>query len=141
MISSRIGFDTFGPTTVVGFVTDAGIEVCTGTVVRTADVVYTRAVVYIGDVVHARRVDYTGAVVHAADAVYTGAVVYTALRRSDGKAAVCGFNSVGQCDVLALEDGRTYTHVAAGDCHTALLRSPTKALQRIYSPAFFKDQG
>ena len=43
--------------------------------------------------------------------------------RSDGTAAACGDNGHGQCDVPALEDGLTYTHVAAGGYHTVLLRS------------------
>ena len=37
--------------------------------------------------------------------------------------AACGDNEHGECDVLALERGLTYTSVAAGGGHAVLLRS------------------
>ena len=47
---------------------------------------------------------------------------------SDGRAAACGFNLHGQCNIPPLRLGLTYVHVAAGYGHTVLLRSDGAAV-------------
>eukprot|EP00438_Fugacium_kawagutii_P027414 Skav212003 [mRNA] locus=scaffold304:157332:157943:+ [translate_table: standard] len=49
--------------------------------------------------------------------------MHTVLLRSDGSAVACGWNDHGQCNLPRLEEGLSYTQVAAGRTHTVLLRS------------------
>ena len=43
--------------------------------------------------------------------------------RSDGSSVAGSINGRGQCNLHALEEGVTHTHVSAGSLHTGLLRS------------------
>ena len=50
----------------------------------------------------------------------------TVLLRSDGKAAACGDNGYGMCDIPALEGGVTYVRVAAEVSRTVFCEAMVK---------------
>ena len=55
-------------------------------------------------------------------------MLHTVLLRNDGTAVACGENRFEQCNLPALDEGLTYTQVAAGGFHTVLLRSDGTAV-------------